>query len=373
MTTKVMKARRAALAGLAALGMAVTAATSPAVGQEVGTTVPATVTHHSGYVTSTDRWHTRLFHRDDTVAQARGAVVIVHGLGEQQDRYDYLSGRLNAAGYSTYRFDQRGHGRSAAPYVANVIPRAATDDWFSTVDDIAQFVEQARAENPGRPVFLLGHSMGAVAVQTYGVKYPGTVRGIVSNAGGIPVNPWGRDTEGAEEITPEGLTQAEKDAPQQVSDYLPLDQLTSWNSLLLRQARTSPSTLRLPSPMVSWPLTVPFVLPPVGVCSDPQVIADMQANPLNNKRVGLSQAKQGVVGITYNILNAPSFTTPTLVMHGQKDGVNPSYLDVNWYNAIGSTDKRLVVWQGLQHEVFNEPVKDQPIDLVIGWMDDRAR
>ncbi|MES6484246.1 alpha/beta fold hydrolase [Cutibacterium acnes] len=47
------------------------------------------------------------------VPNAKGAVVIVHGAAEHSGRYDYLAKRLNDAGYSTYRFDHRGHGRSA--------------------------------------------------------------------------------------------------------------------------------------------------------------------------------------------------------------------------------------------------------------------
>ena len=55
---------------------------------------------------------TELYGKTDSVADPRGVVVIVHGLCEHQGRYDYLTMRLNARGYSVYRFDHRGHGRS---------------------------------------------------------------------------------------------------------------------------------------------------------------------------------------------------------------------------------------------------------------------
>lgn len=47
--------------------------------------------------------------------------------------------------------------------------------------------------------------MGGIAVQSYGIMYPGTVDGIVSSGGGTIVNVDGPDTEGATTITPDNL------------------------------------------------------------------------------------------------------------------------------------------------------------------------
>ena len=121
------------LSALAIAGtMAITGAsiaTVPAVAADKAP-APATATVQSklitGYTTSTDQWGTKLFFRKNIVPNAKGAVVIVHGAAEHSGRYDYLAKRLNDAGYSTYRFDHRGHGRSARPYVDNAIPRPST-------------------------------------------------------------------------------------------------------------------------------------------------------------------------------------------------------------------------------------------------------
>ena len=189
------------LSALAIAGtMAITGAsmaTVPAVATDKAP-APAAATVQSklitGYTTSTDQWGTELFFRKNIVPNAKGAVVIVHGAAEHSGRYDYLAKRLNDAGYSTYRFDHRGHGRSARPYVDNAIPRGHIDDWSNLVNDVHQFVQIAHQENAGKKVFLFGHSMGSFAVQSYGAKYPGTVAGIVSNGGGIAVNSHGAAT-----------------------------------------------------------------------------------------------------------------------------------------------------------------------------------
>ncbi|HCZ4397757.1 TPA: alpha/beta hydrolase, partial [Staphylococcus aureus] len=86
---------------------------------------------------------------------------------------------------------------------------------------------------------------------------------------------------------------------------------------------------------------------------DPAVIEDYKKDPLNNKYMSLGMVKQMGVAQVYNTFNAPSFSEPTLIMHGANDGIVPSYFDVNWYNAIGSKDKKIIEWEGLMHETIN--------------------
>ncbi len=46
------------------------------------------------------------------LADSRGGIVIMHGLGEHSGRYRVLAQRLNEAGWSVRCYDHRGHGRS---------------------------------------------------------------------------------------------------------------------------------------------------------------------------------------------------------------------------------------------------------------------
>ena len=82
--------------------------------------------------------------------------------------------------------------------------------------------EKVGKENTGKKVFLLGHSMGGIAVQSYGIMYPGTVDGIVSSGGGTIVNVDGPDTEGATTITPDNLNFFARHALPQISQLLPM-------------------------------------------------------------------------------------------------------------------------------------------------------
>ena len=43
-------------------------------------------------------------------APVRGAVLIVHGLGEHAWRYDHVAEQLNEWGFAVRAYDQYGHG-----------------------------------------------------------------------------------------------------------------------------------------------------------------------------------------------------------------------------------------------------------------------
>ena len=69
------------------------AAAAPAINQ---------VHKETGYFKTTDKLGTQLFYRKDIVPNAKGAVVLVHGLMENSSNYEYLTKSLTNAGYSVY-------------------------------------------------------------------------------------------------------------------------------------------------------------------------------------------------------------------------------------------------------------------------------
>lgn len=95
-----------------------------------------------------------LFVRDWPHASARGAVLIVHGLGEHSGRYERLAHWFHARGYAVRTYDQRGHGRTVGPRGA----LRSDDDLLS---DLAAVYLDYAASLP-HPPLLLGHSMGGL-------------------------------------------------------------------------------------------------------------------------------------------------------------------------------------------------------------------
>src|SRR5438309_8090580 len=102
----------------------------------------------------------------------RAVVVIAHGVGEHSGRYGHVAGRLTAAGFAAYVLDHRGHGRSSGP-------RALIDSMDRAVADLDTFVSLVTGRHGGRPVHLLGHSMGGAIATAYALRYQERLRGLL--------------------------------------------------------------------------------------------------------------------------------------------------------------------------------------------------
>ena len=108
--------------------------------------------------------------------EARAIVQIAHGMAEHAGRYRRLTQRLTGAGYAVYANDHRGHGSSAAVHGQGGF---GPGGFQSLVDDMAALTALAKQETPGRPMVLLGHSMGSFAAQLYLAQHPGALDALV--------------------------------------------------------------------------------------------------------------------------------------------------------------------------------------------------
>lgn len=101
----------------------------------------------------------RLWVRDWPRTYSRGAVLIVHGLGEHSGRYARLAQWFNQRGYAVRSYDQRGHGKS--PGQRGGLRHA--DDLLADLASVYADYSSKQAQPP----VLLGHSMGGlVALRT---------------------------------------------------------------------------------------------------------------------------------------------------------------------------------------------------------------
>ena len=91
---------------------------------------------------------------DWPLPQARGGVLIVHGLGEHAVRYDRLARWFNTLGYAVRAWDQRGHGQSPGP-------RGVLNHPDDLLADLS-VVHADYARTLGAAPLLLGHSMGGL-------------------------------------------------------------------------------------------------------------------------------------------------------------------------------------------------------------------
>lgn len=256
---------------------------------------------------------TKLYLNKETVDSAKAAAVIVHGLCEHQGRYDYVADLFHQAGISTYRFDHRGHGRSEGE-------RTYYEDFNELLDDTNVVVDMAIAENPGLPVFLIGHSMGGFTVSLYGSKYPDKgLRGIITS-GALT-----RDNAGTISGLPKGMDPHEK---------------------------------------------LPNALGP-AVCSVQEVVDWYGKDPYNTSTytTGLCYALSDGLGWFKD--HVSEFAYPVLMLHGEKDGLVSVKDTYEFFAAVASKDKQMKIYGNLFHEIFNEYCRDEVIGDVLAWIGHR--
>ncbi|MCQ4087880.1 lysophospholipase [Saccharibacillus sp. JS10] len=255
---------------------------------------------------------TQLYFSQNKVEHPKASVVIVHGLAEHATRYDYVTEKLNQRGISVYRFDHRGHARSEGK-------RVFYSDFNELVDDVNAVVEAALQDSGDTPLYIIGHSMGGFASSAFGTKYPGKVKGIVLSGALTRYN-----------------TKVAGELPMQL-----------------------PAGTYFPNELGS------------GVCSDPEVVAAYNSDPLVEKEISVELFNSLGSGIEWLKTHAKQFVDPVLLLHGANDGLVSEKDSRDFYGDIASTDKTLKIYAHLMHEIFNEPTRDEVIEEAIAWIEKR--
>ncbi|MBR6800547.1 MAG: lysophospholipase [Eubacteriaceae bacterium] len=254
------------------------------------------------------------------VEGAKAVITVIHGLGEHIGRYAYFIGKLNESGYTVYGLDLYGHGQSGGM-------RGYLDDFQRFVDEAIYLVNYAKAENPDKKHFLFGHSMGGCIVSTVGEQTDGLVDGIILSGACTDVPPSAAKLQGAIKV---------------LSKIAPKAKLG--NSL------------------------------GEFVSRDKDVVEYYNTDPLNLKKLTFSLYNQFcVIGANNSRDNAGKFSYPVIILHGSEDKLSDPQASVNFYNNISSSDKSLKMYEGLYHEILNEPEKDEVISDILAWLEERVK
>lgn len=248
--------------------------------------------------------------------EARGVLLIAHGLGEHGGRYDHVARRLCDVGLRVAVPDHRGHGRSGGP-------RAGLRRFADFTDDLHAVSDAVRT--PELPVFVLGHSMGGTIALEYALRYQDELTGAVLS--GAAVQPGNQ---------PRLLLEIAK---------------------LLGRVAPSLPTAKLESAAIS---------------RDPEVVRAYEADPL----VFHGKVPAGLGGAALRLMDTfparlADLRLPVLVLHGAEDRLTSPEGSRVVHARVGSTDKGLIVYPGLHHEIFNEPEQDAVLDDVAGWLQAR--
>jgi alpha-beta hydrolase superfamily lysophospholipase len=68
----------------------------------------------------------------------------------------------------------------------------------------------------------------------------------------------------------------------------------------------------------------------------------------------------------------PDITHPLLIKHGTADALVSPESSRALYERAASTDRTLKLYEGLYHEILNEPERDEVIADILAWLHART-
>jgi alpha-beta hydrolase superfamily lysophospholipase len=243
-------------------------------------------------------------------------LFIVHGLGEHSGRYMNVVNRFIPLGYAVYALDHIGHGKSggARKHIERI------GDYTGT---LTTYYAMVKDRQPGKPVFLLGHSMGGLIATDYLIDHQAFFKGAVISAPPLTDN--------------EGV---------------------------------SPAVIAMGKALaVLAPKAGMLSLDPRFISRDPAVVDAY----IHDDLVCLGKASARLAAeLLKTILRvhaeAGKITLPFIALQGTADAiVRPG--GARWlFDRAGSKDKTVKIYAGLYHEVFNEPERARVLDDVESWL-----
>jgi alpha-beta hydrolase superfamily lysophospholipase len=263
--------------------------------------------------------HTSFYVAEWRPAEARAAVLLVHGLGEHCRRYDHVAEIFNAAGIAMLGFDMRGHGRTSGK-------RGHIPSMEHSMGDIDHFLGEVKTRFAGLPQFTYGHSMGGMQVLNHAITRSPDVSGVISTSPGLePGTP----------VAPIKLFLANL-------LYSIVPEMTLDNGLDITNLAHDPAVAKA---YHNDPLTTPLV----------------------SARLGLDLINTG----RWVKEHGEDFNLPLLLMHGTGDHIASLEATRKFASRVPRNLITYKEWEGLYHETHNEAQRAEVIGTMVNWIQTR--
>ena len=252
---------------------------------------------------------------------AKAVFLIVHGLNEHSGRYDNFSNFFANEGFAVYSMDLIGHGKSDGT-------RSYVKDFNNYLDDIILYLEKIKQLQPGSPIFLIGHSIGGLIATLLLIDHPEQFAGAVLSGSAVQV-------------------------PDDVSSlFITLGKFVS------------------------------FILPKLGLLKidlsglsrNPDVVQAYKDDPLVNSGKFTARVSAEMTKSFDRVAGEGSrIKDPVLILHGGSDRiVNPACSHF-LYALVSSEIKKIIIYDGFYHEIYNDPGHEQVYQDVSSWINNQLK
>lgn len=255
-----------------------------------------------------------------TPGETKAVIALVHGIGEHGGRYGHMADWYGQKGLATIALDYMGHGKSEGK--KGYIP-----SYEAVMDLLDTFLGHVKDRFPGLPIIIYGHSLGGNFVTNFALRRKPDVAATVISA------PWLRLA-----FKPKAT-----------------DVLLAKVMMKVYPKFTQDNGMELD-----------------GLSRNPEVAELYEADPLVHSMVGPVLFLEGEKAGEYAMQHAEEFHRPTLLMHGSMDRLTN-------YEASAEMASKLEnhphfhwkSWNGMYHELHNEPEQDEVFEFVWHWLQDK--
>lgn len=250
----------------------------------------------------------------------KAILFLVHGLGEYCGRFTNHVNHFVPLGYAIYGLDHLGHGKSDGE-------REVIERFADYTEPLTRYYQMVKGRHPGKPVFIFGHSMGGLITCSYLIEHQADFKGAILSAPAI-----------------------------KVSDSISQFTITLGKIF----SRIAPK-----AGVIS--------LDPSAISRDPGVVEAYINDPLIfHGRTPARLAAEILKAMMRVSAQAEKITLPLIIVQGSKDKIVDPQGSQMLYNKAGSTDKTLKVYEGLYHEIHNEPERSIMFKDVEDWLTARV-
>ncbi|MDV3293711.1 MAG: alpha/beta hydrolase [Nitrososphaerales archaeon] len=264
------------------------------------------------------------YRRCKPTTDRRGAILCIHGTGENSEFFRPVGEDLAKAGYEVYAVDLRGFGLSTEEDLL----RGDTHSFKRHLQDLVEVMTLIRGEHPTEAVFLLGHSHGCAYALWCAANHPELIRGVVLAA-----------------------------PPVESTSKVNKRQYAKFALLLLFAPKSMFSFGDRGKP-------------------DPRIPQDSPVAESVSIR-WLYGSKKLLLDPLFG--NAARMLSPVLILQGKRDTVTLPQGARNLLERLGTQDKTMHLFEGADHFLYDEFVPTRGsgdtvgrrvlVDVLVGWLD----
>ncbi len=249
----------------------------------------------------------------------RALLVAIHGLGSHGGDMFTIGEYLAERGIAVFAPDMRGFG-----HYTGLKGHLMNHDEY--IEDIQNIIMQVKDRYLNKITYLMGASLGGINVIRYAATYPKDIDGLILQCPGV-------------------------------SQTLPINPLVRFVGEIL-------SLLNIKKFFSSG-------VPLEAGCRDPDVVKRHRDDPLRveevSARFGISGLKSAKIGVQA----AESLTRPVLLQQAGDDNLVSPEKNREFFDRISSKDKEWRLYEGLYHEIHEEPEKEIVLQDMYAWLNKR--